>query len=333
MTDHNWHIYGHDWAVDHLRKGMLNNRVRHAYLISGVPAIGKLRLATQFAMALNCTAENMKERPCGECRSCKKALSGNHPDMLYAEHDPNTGALKIDEIRRVTGLIALKPYETRYRVAIFQDFHRAAGNAQDALLKTLEEPPPHAILLLLTPSLDPILSTITSRSQIIHLRPVAVDDIRETLMMQNDVEESHADLLARLSGGRIGWAINAIQDPETLTQREEALNLLDEITRNNRKFRFDLAQNLGKDKDSLRILLELWLTYWRDLLLLAENSPVKPSNVDRQVALQQLVYTVSADDTFKAIKATQTMLGYLKWNVNVRLALEVMFLDYPGLEG
>lgn len=333
MIEHNWQVFGHDWAVDYLRKGMMNNRVRHAYLITGVPSIGKLTLATQFAMALNCTAEDIVQCPCGECRSCKKVVSGNHPDMLYTENDPNTGALKIDEIRRVAGLIALKPYEARYRVAIFQNFHRAAGNAQDALLKTLEEPPPHAILLLLTPSLDPILSTITSRSQIIHLRPVAVDNVRETLMTQGGVEDEHADLLARLSGGRIGWAIDAVENPDTLTQREEALNLLDEIIRNNRKYRFDLAQNLGKDKDSLRILLELWLTYWRDLLLLTENSPIKPSNIDRQVSLQQLVYNVSPEEAFKAIQATQTMLGYLKWNVNVRLALEVMFLDYPGLEG
>ena len=203
MTN-NWTIYGHDWAVDYLRKGMVNNRVRHAYLITGIPSIGKTTLAQSFAMALNCTHEDMAMRPCGECRSCKKSLTGNHPDLLFSINDPNTGALKIDEIRRVTGLIALKPYETRYRIAIFENFHRANGTAQDALLKTLEEPPPHAVMILLTPSLEPILSTITSRSQIIHLRPVAAQGVFDTLTERYQVEEEHADLLARLSGGRIG---------------------------------------------------------------------------------------------------------------------------------
>jgi DNA polymerase-3 subunit delta' len=329
----NWYIHGHDWAVDYLRKGMVNNRVRHAYLITGVPSIGKRTLAQSFAMALNCTHADLEMRPCGECRSCKKSFTGNHPDLIFSENDPTTGALRIDEVRRVSSLIALKPYETRYRIAIFEDFHRAGGTAQDALLKTLEEPPPHAIMILLTPSLEPILSTITSRSQIIHLRPVATQQVHDTLTAHYNVEEAQATLLARLSSGRIGWAIGAAGNPETLEQREQALNMLEDIIGNNRKYRFDLAQDLSKDKDSLRILLELWMTYWRDLLLLTENAPIKPSNVDRQVSLEQMVYSVRPEDALKAIKATQTLIGYLNWNINVRLALEVMFLDYPGLEG
>ena len=329
----NWTIYGHDWAVDYLRKGMVNDRVRHAYLITGVQSIGKSTLAQSFAMALNCTHDDMEMRPCRDCRSCKKSLTGNHPDLIFSNNDPNTGALKIEEIRRVTSLIALKPYETRYRIAIFEDFHRAGGQAQDALLKTLEEPPPHALMILLTPSLEPILSTITSRSQIIHLRPVATQSVLTTLTEHYSVEDEQADLLARLSSGRIGWAIEAAANPEILEQRDQALTMLEEIIGNNRKYRFDLAKDLAKDKDSLRILLELWMTYWRDVLLLTENAPIKPSNVDRQVALEQMVYTVRTEDALTAIKATQTMLGYLQWNVNVRLALEVMFLDYPGLEG
>lgn len=331
MQQHNWHIYGHDWAVDYLLKGMIHNRVRHAYLITGVDGIGKARLAHEFAKALNCLHEDIAQRPCGICRSCKKADSGNHPDMLYSDTDSNTGALKIEEIRNLTSRIALKPYETRYRVALLADFDRAGGQAQDSLLKTLEEPPGHAVLILLATSLEPILSTITSRSQIIHLRPVAADTIQQILVDHYAQESEHAGLLGRLSGGRIGWAIQAAQHPEMLDQRAQALDLLDEVVAMNRAKRFDLANDLGRDKERLPLLLELWLSYWRDILLLAENSPIKPCNSDRQVSMEQLLYMVQAEDALNAVKATQTMLAHLKTNANVRHALEVMFLDYPGL--
>lgn len=328
---HTWPVYGHDWAVEHLIKSMANGRARHAYLIAGIASIGKNRLAHAFAMALNCTVDDPAARPCMQCRSCRLVISGNHPDLLYTDTDPNTGALKIEAIRGVTQRIALKPYETRYRVAILQDFDHAQPRAQDALLKTLEEPPPHAVLILLVNTLEPILPTITSRAQIIHLRPVPAQTVQETLVTHYDADPDHAYLLARLSGGRIGWAIQAAQSPEMLDQRAQALDLLEQCLRMNRAARFALAEDLSKDKLSLGPVLELWQTYWRDALLLAEGSPVKPCNVDRQVMLEQLVYAVSPEQALEAMRATRAMLGYLSLNVNTRLALETMFLDYPGL--
>ncbi|GAB4516655.1 MAG: DNA polymerase III subunit delta' [Anaerolineae bacterium] len=329
---HNWPVFGHDWAVDYLRKGMLNNRVRHAYLITGTSSIGKHTFAHAFAMALNCLDDDIAARPCGVCRSCKRILSGNHIDLLYSETDSNTGALKIDAIRAVTNQIAMKPYDARYRIAIFEDFDRAQPRAQDALLKTLEEPPPHAILILIATSLESILPTITSRSQTVYLRPVASETIRAVLVNHYNTEPEQAKLLAQLSAGRIGWAIQAAQNPDMLDQREQALTLLEEAVRKNRAGRFDLAQDLGRDKLSLAPLLELWLSYWRDVLHLVENSRVELCNLDRETTLRQMTYDVSPEQARGAIQATQTMLGQLALNTNLRLALEVMFLDYPGLK-
>jgi DNA polymerase-3 subunit delta' len=336
MTDvitaaHPWPVIGHDWAVDYLRKGMFNQRVRHAYLITGTTSIGKTTLAQAFAMALNCMHEDIHARPCGECRSCKRTISGNHPDVIYSENDARTNALKIDAVRAVSNRIAMKPYDARYRVAIMPDFDQAQPRAQDALLKTLEEPPGHAVLILLTTSLEPILPTITSRSQVIYLRPVAAQIIQNTLVTQHGLETAEADLLARFSGGRIGWAIDAAQNPDILAQRTHALDLLEDLVKQNRAARFDLAQDLGKDKLALTPLLELWLTYWRDVLLLVEESPVKPVNTDREVSMQQLAYDLTPDEARSAVEATQNMLNQLSYNINLRLALEVMFLDYPGL--
>jgi DNA polymerase III subunit delta' len=330
-STHTWPVFGHNWAVDHLRKSIANGRIRHGYLVTGTESVGKETLARALAMALNCTHPELEVRPCRECRSCKLIYSGNHPDIVYSELDPNTGALKIEEIRNVAQKIALKPFEARYRVAIFRDFDHARPQAQDALLKTLEEPPPNALLILLAQSAEALLSTITSRSQIINLHAVPAEIIEQVLSEFYQASPEQAHLLARLSGGRIGWAIRALQDSGALDQREQALNLLEECLGANRAKRFDMAEGLSKDKLALAPLLELWQSYWRDLLLIVEGSQVALSNADRAESLQRIAHSVSPEEALKALKATREMMGLLNLNVNTRLALEVTFLDYPGL--
>ncbi|MDX2075246.1 MAG: DNA polymerase III subunit [bacterium] len=327
-----WDIFGHDWAINYLRQGLENDRIRHAYLIVGTPNIGKHLLSHTFASALNCTTPNVTLRPCGECRSCKLMKSGNHPDMLYGELDPNTGALKIDAVRAVISKLAMKPYEARYRIAIFEDFDHAAARTQDAMLKTLEEPAPHAILILLANSVEALLPTILSRSQIIHLRPVSTETLIMVLMTQYGANSDQARRLAHFSGGRIGWAISALQNPDVLDQRAKALDLFEQVLMGNRMVRFALAEALSKDKDKQALfpLLELWLTYWRDILHTIEGETTSICNIDRPDPLHYFSsHGVTTEDALKGIKATQTTLSQLGANINLRLRLEVMFLDYP----
>jgi DNA polymerase-3 subunit delta' len=331
MLTHHWPVYGHDWAVNHLRKSMANRRVRHGYLIVGPASVGKETLARAFAMALNCQHPDPARHPCGECRSCQLIASGNHPDMIYSETDPSTGALKIEEIRSVMSRLALKPFEAHHRIAIFRDFDHAAPRAQDALLKTLEEPSPHALLLLLAEEPESLLATITSRAQILHLRPIPATVVRDVLVGQFGADSEQATLLARLSGGRLGWAIDALRDESRLEQRTEALNLLEEGLKLNRKGRFDLADELARDKQALGPLLELWLTYWRDVSLLCEGSRLFPTNYDRSAQLERLAADLTPDEALSALKLTGETLKNLSLNINTRLALEVMFLSYPGL--
>lgn len=327
MGSDNWNVYGHDWAVDHLRKSIMHGRIRHAYLFVGAESVGKETLARAFAMTLNCT--NPDVQPCGECSSCRRILSGNHPDVLYTERDSETSPLKIEEIRTAIQRLALKPFEARYRVAIFRDFDSAQPRAQDALLKTLEEPAPHAILMLLARSLEAILPTITSRSQVIHLRPAPAAEVFQVLAETRGMDEATATLLARASGGRIGWALRALDDPDLMAQRDQALNLLEEALSMNRARRFDLANDLSKDKAALLTLLELWQTYWRDALLLAAHCGVEPTNIDRAYALETLAARYPSESMLAALTATRGTLQTLTTNANTRLALEVMFLDYP----
>ncbi|MFO7323733.1 MAG: DNA polymerase III subunit [Chloroflexota bacterium] len=330
---HHWPVYGHDWAVHHLRKSMANRRVRHGYLIIGPESVGKETLARAFAMALNCQDPDGEKHPCGVCRSCALILSGNHPDLIYSETDPNTGVLKIEELRSVMNRLALKPFEGRFRIAILRDFDHAQPRAQDALLKTLEEPPPQALLILLSQSLEALLPTITSRAQRLHLRSVPATVIRDVLIEHYGAEPEQATLLARLSGGRLGWAISALQDPTRLEQRSQALDLLEACLEQNRNARFKLAEELARDKQTLGAVLELWQTYWRDLVLLCEGSRLAPANYDRADRLERLAGRLQPDEALAALRATSDLLKSLSLNINARLALEVMFLDYPGLPG
>jgi DNA polymerase-3 subunit delta' len=327
----NWRIYGHDWAVGQLRRAILNARVRHAYLIFGAQSVGKETLARAFAQALNCLHDDPAARPCGECRICQQIASGSHADVMYSQTDGTTGALKIEEIRVITSRLALKPFDARYRVAIFRDFDHAQPRAQDALLKTLEEPPLHAVLLLLAQSPEPILPTITSRSQILPLRPVAATDIQRALTERHGASDEQAALLAGLSGGRIGWAIRALMDETLLEQRHAALDLLEDALGKNRAGRFSLAEDLAKEKLALPPLLELWQSYWRDVLHLCAHSGLHIANADRADRLRRLAGMIGQEEAVAALHATQGMMKTLDSNANVRLALEVLFLDYPGL--
>lgn len=328
---HNWQVYGHDWAVEHLRKSMRHERVRHAYLFTGPDSVGKRTLALAFAQALNCTHPDDTLRPCGECRSCRLIKSGNHADIIYAEHDPNTEVLKIEAIRNVARALSIRPYEGRYRVAIFDDFDQAQPRAQDALLKTLEEPPHAAILLLTAKSTGTLLPTITSRSQILTLSGVPRDILRATLQTHFGAEAHHADLLASFSGGRIGWAIRALQDDAVLQERHSYLDLLETALESSRSQRFAIAQDISRDKPALHFILALWQSYWRDVLLLCEGRQPVLSNSDREMSLQKLALQLNTDEALRALKATRQLLANLQYNLNLRLAIETLFLDYPGL--
>lgn len=327
-----WDVYGHDWAVDYLRAGLRHGRTRQAYLIAGTPSIGKARFAHAFAAALNCTHPDPEARPCGKCRSCLLMESGNHPDVLYTELDPTTSNLRIETLRDVMRRLSLKPYDARYRIAIIANFEKARGQAQDAILKTLEEPPPYAVLILLANNTENTLATIQSRCQAVYLRPVAADTIQTILIERFGTVDEKAALIARLSGGRIGWAINAAHDETVLQQRSDGINVLEQMLVQTRRERFAIADDLakGKDKAPLIALLELWQTYWRDLLLMSLGNPVKPVNIDRLDALERLARVVNPDDVEKALKTTQRAQGLIEnTNTAVRLLLEVLFLDYP----
>ena len=325
MITHHWPVIGHDWAVANLDRAVVEQRTAHAYLISGPAHIGKTTLALALARALNCTSSTT--RPCGQCRSCQLITAGKHPDVQLIA--PDGLRVKIDQVRALQHDLALKPIEGRFRVAIFDQFETATIEAQNALLKTLEEPPDYAVLIVLASDPELLLPTIVSRCQSIALRPLTIAQVRDALITTWDVEAERANLLAHLSGGRLGWAVAAANDPSIMEARTKALDDLLVLLKSDRVRRFAYAEELTRKDDRTRETLDLWRTWWRDVMLCASGSQAELVNIDRLAPIQALAQQIDVDQASAAAEACGRALWQIDRNATARLVVDVLLLDFP----
>jgi DNA polymerase-3 subunit delta' len=317
-----WQIIGHEWAAALLERALATGHAAQAYLLTGAPNIGKTHLARELAAALNCTGS---EPPCGACWSCAHTAQGTHPDVVVIE--PDGARIKIDQVRSLQRDLSLSPYRGRRRVCIITDFQLATTEAANALLKTLEEPPAHAMLILTATDASLLLPTIVSRCQVLALRPVPVGQIERALADRWQMREDRARLLARLSAGRVGWAIRAAQDPAILADREQHLEALQGLLRQGRAARIAAAEHLAR-RDDLPDIIRLWQAWWRDILLVQNGCEDLAANVDRIDALRLWAVRGEARGAPAALRETDTALSRLEQNVNPRLAVEVMLLGW-----
>jgi DNA polymerase-3 subunit delta' len=326
--DDNWGMIGHEWAVELLASRLASERASHAYLFTGPGQIGKSTLAIRFAQAMNCTDPVNGSLPCGKCRACDLIGRGIHPDVQVIS--PEGKSIKIEVIRELQQSLALRPYEARFRVAILPDMQLATDHAADALLKTLEEPPASTRLLLTSDVSESLLPTIVSRCQVIPLRPVAAETLAAALTLRHHLDQQEAAMLAALSGGRPGWAISAIENPELLKNRAEIVNALLAVLNEKRVGRFNYSEEIANHPE-LQLILEIWQSWWRDVLLLVEGSSVTPVNIDRQEDLESISFQVSPEEARRALMAVRRTIEALGKNANTRLALDVMLLEMPYL--
>ena len=323
-----WQIIGHNWVVDLLRQGLIAEQAAHAYLFAGPSQVGKTTLARLLAQALNCEQEN---RPCGHCRSCRKIDLGTHPDVQLIEGDGTGKSIKIDQVRSLQHDAILKPYEGRYRVFILRQADRATPEATDSLLKTLEEPPAHVVLILTANHADSMRPTVVSRCQRLDLRPADFSVI-ERALLERGVSSSKSHLLARLSGGRMGWALGAMENEDILFQRQKDLDELVGLLAGNRIERLDFAWKASRDPARTRELIDSWTGWWRDLLLLCGQAEEYLVNLDRLEELQSIAARSDLSQPWAVLKALQKTAAHLEANVNARLALESLLLRLPRWE-
>ena len=332
----NWqNIVGHDWAVEMLSGAMAHDRIGHAYLITGPSQIGKTTLARTFAQALNCL-ESEKKRPCGQCRACKLIGNNRHPDVQLIEPElSGRGKLthKIETMRTLQQNLNLSAYEARYKVAILKRFDASTIGASNAFLKTLEEPPQNVVLILTANDADTLLPTISSRCRTINLRPLSIELIEQSLGTKWQVDGKKAHLLAHLADGRLGWAVNAVQDETILNTRAQQLEILHTALNGTRVTRFQLADKLARKGELLPATLQTWLSWWRDLNLLVQQNgnqtQVTISNIDDVELLDKLAHTYDEDDAVESLKQTNLALWQLERNANTRLVIENLLLTYP----
>jgi DNA polymerase-3 subunit delta' len=327
MTD-NWDILGHAWAVEMLRQHVARGTTRHAYLIAGPPGVGRFTLALRFAQALNCTQPPEPGVPCRTCRDCLQIEAKKHPDVSILEAETEGGALRIERVRDLRHSLSLKPYQSKHRIVIFRRFHEATEEASNALLKTLEEAPSYAILILTADSPEALLPTIVSRCEVLRLQPVPLDMV-EAFLKEHGAEADEARLLAHVSGGSPGRGIRLRQDPSALAFRDEKLTELQSLLPATRAQRFAYADKLGHDKIGMRGVLELWLSFWRDVLIRAGGASTPIANIDRQEEIESLARRLDLSAARRIVTDLDRARTQLEANVNARLLAEVLLLDWP----
>lgn len=326
----NWNLIGHEWAVDLLKRHVADASPRHAYLFAGPPGIGRRTLALRFAQALNCQTPVEAGIPCGVCRDCKQIEVMQYPDLTTVQAETESGTLKVDQIRESRRMLTLKPYQGNYRVALFLRFQEANDNASNALLKTLEEAPPYAVLILTADTPEQLLPTIVSRCEVLKLRPLKIDAV-QTALEAIGQEASRARLIAHVSGGRFGYARRLMEDGSLLERREEQLTELQTLISASRVEKFAYADKLSKDKESMRQTILTWLSYWRDVMLRSAKVRTPLVNVDRDLEIEDLASQLDLSTTRRVVASLEGVLEKMERNVNARLLAEVLLLDLPRL--
>ena len=322
-----WDLIGHGWAEDLLRNHIANDHVRHAYLFTGPPAVGKRTLALRFAQALICERTSGTGDVCkpGElaCRGCRLIPIENHPDLHRYPTKDDRGALRVDQVRELQRMLALAPYESRWRIALLPDFQDASHSAANALLKTLEEPPPAVVLLLTAPRIESLLPTIVSRCELLALRALPVESLA-TALVERGQPENTAALLASLAGGRPGAALVLADDQAALDRRSQWLEDLRSLLVKDRRQRFAYVERVLARKDlatKRRVsvdALETWLGLWRDALLLAFKADGRIGNPDRSADLHWLVDILARNQITSALMQTEATLRPVHDSARVR---------------
>ena len=318
-------IVGHADIIGHMQNAIRAGKISHAYLLAGERGSGKKKLAKTFAMALQCERHGID--PCGECASCKKALSGNHPDILYVRHDkPNS--VSVDDSRgQVVSDVEIRPYESPYKVYIIDDASKMTPQAQNALLKTLEEPPAYAVILLLADNAEMLLPTILSRCVMLRLKPVSDSEIKEFLMNRLHVPDYQAEIEASFAQGNACRARKLAESSEFMEMVENAVQ---QVKRSREKEIYemvDAVRELSAKKQNIQDYLDIYTMWFHDVLMFKATAEIDGLIFKEEAAAIRERASVSSYEGLEAIlEAIRTAEDRLRANVNFDLTMELLFL-------
>lgn len=318
-------IIGQEQIKEHLQNAIMLNKVSHAYIINGERCSGKEFIANIFAMALQC--EKGGAEPCHECHSCKQALTQNQPDIIRVTHEkPNT--IGVEDIRtQINGDIGIKPYSSPHKIYIMNEGEKMTPQAQNALLKTLEEPPAYAVIIILTTNLNGLLSTILSRCIVLNMKPVEDKLVRKYLMETLHIPDYKADICVAFARGNVGKARLLASSEEFDNIKEEAVTLLKyiddmEISEVNAAIKKITEYNM--DVNDYLDILSIW---YRDVLLFKATNDVNHLIFKGEIQYIKRAAGKCAYEGIEAIiEALEKAKGRLNANVNFDLTMELLLL-------
>ncbi|WP_105618887.1 DNA polymerase III subunit [Vallitalea okinawensis] len=318
-------IIGYEDIKKHLQNSIRLNRLSHAYIIEGLEGSGKKLIAGTIAKTLQC--EEKGDTPCNTCISCTTFDSGNHPDVIYVEQMKKK-SIGVEEIRKqVQDTIDIKPYKYPYKIYIIDRAEKLTEQAQNALLKTIEEPPGYAMILLLTKNSNSFLPTILSRCVLLNLRPQSFDIIKDYLIKSEGVPDYQADIYAQFSNGSIGLAKKLAISEEFVSMKEEMISLLTTLKTINKVERMNQYKELEKYKDQIQSILDFMTIWYRDILFYKELGDtgyiMNKDNID--------LIKEQSHGTYESILNNLQLIEETKYklrrNTNFQLTMEILLLN------
>lgn len=257
-------VLGHRKIINHLEGAIKRDRPSHAYIFHGEDGIGKSMVANAYAKGLMCQTVD-GNKPCGICRSCKQFESGNNPDLIYVTHEKTN--ISVNDIReQIVEKMAIKPYNNKYKVFIVDEAEKMNEQAQNALLKTLEEPPEYGVIMLLTSNINTFLDTILSRAVTLDFQPIDIKELTEFLLKNREIPDYQARVIAACSGGVPGQALKLIDSEEYVTRRDNSLNILKKLGNLREGYILEIAKELSENKGDIEFFLNMFESYLRDIL-------------------------------------------------------------------
>ena len=318
-------IVGHEQIIEHLKTAIEMGKVSHAYILNGPDLSGKMMIAEAFARALLC--EKQDPDGCGECRSCRQSDDRNNPDIIYVKHDkPNT--ISVDDIRtQLNNDIVIKPYSNQYKIYIVDEAEKMNQQAQNALLKTIEEPPAYAVIMLLTTNADSFLQTIRSRCITLNLKSVKNDVIKSYLMTQKKIPDYQADVCAAFAQGVVGKAIKLASSDDFNELKESALSLIKRLDDIDLYEMGEAIKQISDYKLQVQDYFDLITVWYRDVLYM------KATNDVNGLIFKDEVYDIKKQASKHSYHGIETIIEALdkaklriNANVNFDLVIELLLM-------
>lgn len=318
-------IIGHDKVKEHLQKAIEYHKVSHAYILAGEEGMGRKTLAKAFAMTLLC--EKSDREPCMQCHACKQILSGNHPDVIWVSHE-KPASIGVDDIRtQINDTIYIKPYSSSYKIYMVDEAEKMTVQAQNALLKTIEEPPSYAVIILMTTNPEAFLPTILSRCIQLKLKPLRNHVVSDYLTETMGVPEEKADIYAAFARGNLGKAIHLASSEDFALLFHQVLTLLKNIKEMDIPMLLDYIRKLQEDNLDLQECLDFMQLWYRDILMFKVTRDINTLIFKEEYSVVSSLCQKSSYEGLETIlNAIEKAKARLNANVNTDLALELMLL-------